>query len=30
MIEVHYGALLDTAYDAILERLDGVAGRSLG
>jgi hypothetical protein len=23
MIEAHYGALLDTAHDAILDRLDG-------
>ena len=26
IIEMHYGALLDTAYDAILERLDVGAG----
>lgn len=26
MIEAHYGALLDTAHDAILDRLDGVVG----
>ena len=26
MIEAHYGALLDTAHNAILERLDAVAG----
>jgi len=26
MIEAHYGALLDTAHDAILERLDAVGG----
>ncbi len=26
MIELHYGALLDTAHDAILERLEGAGG----
>lgn len=26
MIEAHYGALLDTAHDAILERLEGITG----
>jgi len=26
MIEAHYGALLDTAHDAILERLEAVVG----
>jgi integrase len=28
MIEAHYGALLDTAHDSLLERLDAVSGMS--
>ena len=26
MIEAHYGALLDTAHDSLLDRLDAVSG----
>jgi hypothetical protein len=28
MIEAHYGALLDTAYESLLERLVAVSGMS--
>ena len=28
MIEAHYGALLDTAHESLLERLDSVSGMS--
>ena len=28
MIEAHYGALLDTAHESLLERLDAVSGMS--
>jgi hypothetical protein len=28
MIEAHYGALLDTAHESLLDRLDSVSGMS--